>query len=84
MSVVIWYALISLHILSLSVIKVESKCSVREPSGVTSSPRHGDAGFQLSINEEPEFYEERNLYTITLKVQRKYTKDNKKYSKGTL
>ena len=47
---------------------IQSKCSVREPSGVTSPPQHGDAGFQLSINEEPEFYEERHLYTITLKV----------------
>lgn len=47
---------------------IHSKCSVREPSGVTSPPQHGDAGFQLSINEEPEFYEERHLYTITLKV----------------
>ena len=47
---------------------IQSKCSVREPPGVTSPPQHGDAGFQLSINEEPEFYEERHLYTITLKV----------------
>ena len=68
MSAAKWYALITLHILALSVFNVESKCSVREPSGVTSPPRHGDAGFQLSINEQPEFYEERNLYTITLKV----------------
>ena len=49
---------------------VKSKCLVRDPSGVTSPPQHGDAGFELSINEQPEFYEERNLYTITLKVRR--------------
>lgn len=59
--------LVTLHLLTLAVL-VDSKCSVREPPGVTSPPQRGDAGFQLSINEQPEFYEERNLYTITLKV----------------
>ena len=55
-------------VLSFIFAGVKSKCLVRDPSGVTSPPQHGDAGFQLSINEQPEFYEERNLYTITLKV----------------
>ena len=67
MSIAKLQILASFHILTL-FIAVESKCSVREPSGVTSPSHHGDAGFQLSINEQPEFYEERNLYTITLKV----------------
>ena len=61
-------ALVTLHLLTLAVL-IDSKCSVREPQGVTSSPQPGDAGFQVSINEQPEFYEERNLYTITLKVK---------------
>ena len=57
------------NLLLLSFLSgVVSKCLVRDPPGVTSPPQHGDAGFQLSINEQPEFYEERNLYTITLKV----------------
>ena len=60
--------LAAVSFLSLLVLGVDTKCSVREPSGVNSPPQHGDAGFHLSINEEPEFYEERNLYTITLKV----------------
>ena len=60
--------LVTLYTLTLAVL-VDSKCSVREPPEVTSPPQHGDAGFQLSINEQPEFYEERNLYTITLKVR---------------
>lgn len=76
-------ALVPLHLLTLTVL-VDSKCSVREPPGVTSSAQPGDAGFQLSINEQPEFYEERNLYTITLKVmylsiQRFYVKYTFRY-----
>ena len=55
-------------VLSCFLCGAESKCLVRDPPGVTSPPQHNDAGFQLSINEQPEFYEERNLYTITLKV----------------
>ena len=55
-------------VLSCFLCVVASKCLVRDPPGVTSPPQHNDAGFQLSINEQPEFYEERNLYTITLKV----------------
>ena len=56
-----------LHLLGW-VIFDDCKCAVREPPGVGSPPQHGDAGFQLRINEQPEFYEERNLYTVTLKV----------------
>ena len=68
MSITKLYTVFPLCMLLLLAINVESKCSVRKPYGFASPQQHGDAGFQLSINEQPEFYEERNLYTITLKV----------------
>ena len=51
-----------------SFVLTSSKCLVREPQGVTSPSLHGDSGFALAINSNPEYYEEHNLYTITLKV----------------
>ena len=61
--------LVSLARLLILATLVNSKCLVREPSDIASSPHHDDAGFGLSINGDPEFYEEQNLYTITLKVR---------------
>ena len=51
-----------------SFVLTSSKCLVKEPQGVSSPSLHGDSGFALAINSNPEYYEEHNLYTITLKV----------------
>ena len=50
------------------VFEIDGKCLVREPPDTFAPPQETDAGFYLSVNGNPEFYEAGQLYTVTLRV----------------
>ena len=48
----------------------EAKCLVREPPDTLAPPQSTDAGFYLTVNGNPEYYEAGQLYTVTLRVRK--------------
>ncbi len=48
----------------------EAKCFVREPPDTLAPPQSTDAGFYLTVNGNPEYYEAGQLYTVTLRVRK--------------
>ena len=55
--------------LVVTVVSVAGKCLVREPPDTFTPPQDTDAGFYISVNGNPEFYDPGQLYTVTLRVR---------------
>ena len=53
----------------VNVVGVDSKCLVREPPDTFAPPQETDAGFYISVNGSPDYYEAGQLYTVSLRVR---------------
>ena len=61
---------VAMSIFIVNVARVDSKCLVREPPDTFAPPQETDAGFYVSVNGDPDYYEAGQLYTVSLRVRR--------------